>query len=106
MNRRELKLYASGGALLTGAWGGWQLAPEQPVSAALLVGYVMWALFWGMPPVWRWWRKQSRHLLTGCTLVGCPLMLSVGVPLFLASAYFYSIFGGGIYQFVKCLRSP
>jgi hypothetical protein len=105
MNRRELRLYASGGALLVGGWWGTQLVPEQPISAALLVGYIMWALFWGVPPVWRWWRKRSAHLWTGCSVMGCLFTLSVSLALFLSSAWFYSLFGGGIYEFVKCLRS-
>jgi hypothetical protein len=106
MSRRELKLYASGGALILGAWGGAQLAPQDWILEALVVGYLAWALFWGVPPVWRFWRRQAgRFLFTGCNLLGWPLAIAIGVALFIVTSWFYSVFGGGIYEFVKCLGS-
>lgn len=102
---RRLKLYSSFGALIVGGWLGAELAPQQPVSAALFGGYLLWAHYWGVPRVWRWSRRQLPLVLAGCGLSGCPLVLAVGVALFLASAYCYSVFGGGLYQCLKYVSS-
>ena len=102
---RHLRLYSSFGALIVGGWLGTELAPQQPVSAALAGGYLLWAHYWGMPPVWRWWRRQLPLVLAGCGVSGCPLVFAVAIALFFACAYCYSVFGGGLYQCLKYVYS-
>jgi hypothetical protein len=105
MKRRELKLYASGGALLLGLYWGARIGPRPAVGDVLLAGYACWALFWGIPPVWRYWRRwAARLVMSGCSAFGWPLAVAIWVSLFVTSVWFYSLLGGGIYEFIKCLR--
>lgn len=64
------------------------------------LGYVLWALFWGVPAAWR----LSRKFVFWPASFGCP-----GIGFGLAAAWLfgwsYCLLGGGIYQFLKHLRS-
>ena len=88
---------------------------------ALVYGYFGWSASWGYPKVWRWWRnfarkildlmKQSVHFNTIVTLLVVLLGVFLFAPLLaMVFLYFYSLFlvglayslfGGGIYQFVQ-----
>jgi hypothetical protein len=110
-------LFLAGGAL----WGA-DTAQQgsNPVLAALCSGYILWALYWGMPAMWRWWRRLS---LPGSdrvkSLLGLAGLLSGGLfavgfwlarkifsfTLLIVGGYFFSVCGGGPYQFVKHWRT-
>ena len=89
--------------------------------AGLVYAYFVWSAFWGYPKVWRWWRDFARKVFkfvsSRVEFKGVVLVLAIIVGLCLlgpalaaAFLYFYSliwfglaysIFGGGIYQFLK-----
>ena len=91
------------------------------VFGALIYGYMFWACFWGFPKVWRWWRSlatksyqfvvnrvEFNWIVTVVLIVFglCALAPALAaVLLYFYSlfwvGFFYSFFGGGIYQFVK-----
>jgi hypothetical protein len=91
------------------------------VFGALIYGYMFWACFWGFPTVWRWWRNlatksyqfvvnrvEFNWIVTTVLIVFglCALAPALAaVLLYFYSlfwvGFFYSFFGGGIYQFVK-----
>jgi len=87
---------------------------QPPLLLALLlapfiglgVGYVIWACYWGIPPVWRGWWSMFRRM--GCFLIANPFTwLIIIVVLFelpLVAGYLYSVFGGGVYQYKKTKR--
>jgi hypothetical protein len=68
----------------------------------LLVGYVVWALFWGAPAAWRLGRKlafNNSFLFLGCPAGGVAWVLTACLLLF--GGWLYCLYGGGIYQFFK-----
>jgi hypothetical protein len=88
--------------LLAGAAWGARLsysgrASGDPLVSALSGGYLLWALYWGVPVVFRWWmgldfgREWQPRLLKF-------LLGSLLVPLF---SHLYGVFGGGLYQCLK-----
>ena len=64
------------------------------------VGYAFWALFWGAPAAWRLGRK----LLSCMSSFGCA-GIGIGFAAAWVVGWFYCLFGGGIYQFLKHWRS-
>jgi hypothetical protein len=91
--------------------------------AGLVYAYLVWSAFWGFPKVWRWWRNFARKIfkfVTSREFQGAVLVLAIilglcllGPALAAAFLYFYSlfwfglaysIFGGGIYQFLKARK--
>lgn len=69
----------------------------------LMIGYVLWALFWGVPAAWKLWRKfifNKYILFLGCSPAGVAWALTAPLLLVLGG-WFYCLFGGGIYQFLK-----
>ena len=87
---------------------------------AIIYGYMFWSCFWGFPKVWRWWRSVATKvyalfnrvefttivtvvfLMLG--LLALPLALGVVLLYFYSLfwvGFFYSFFGGGIYQFLQ-----
>lgn len=89
----------------------------------LVYGYVFWSCFWGFPKVWSWWRIPVRKLYqlanriefnSAVTIVLMLLGLFALVPaiglvfIYFYSlfwvGFFYSFFGGGIYQFVQARK--
>lgn len=88
---------------------------------AFVYGYFGWSAAWGYPAVWRWWRnfarrilnfmKQSVHFNTIVTVLVVLLGVFLFAPLLaMVFLYFYSLFlvglayslfGGGVYQFVQ-----
>ena len=77
---------------------------ELTLKQHLLIGYVLWALFWGAPAAWRLWRQlifnPSVTLRGGCSPVGLAGALT-SILLLVLGGWFYCLFGGGIYQFLK-----
>lgn len=83
------------------------MTPDGPVDVTLgqhiTIGYSVWALFWGAPAAWRLWRKLVARLgnfWIGCSPVGLAGILTALVWL-VFGGWFYCLFGGGIYQFLK-----
>lgn len=89
----------------------------------LVYGYMFWSCFWGFPKVWSWWRIPVRKLYRLANrmefssamtviliLVGvCALAPAIAVVfLYFYSlfwvGFFYSFFGGGIYQFLQARK--
>jgi hypothetical protein len=87
---------------------------------ALIYGYMFWSCFWGFPTVWRWWRSVAAKLyalfsrvefttivtmfVVALGLLTLPLALGVVLLYFYSLfwvGFFYSFFGGGVYQFLK-----
>lgn len=64
------------------------------------VGYAFWALFWGAPAAWRLGRK----ILSWIPSFGCA-GIGIGFAVAWVVGWFYCLFGGGIYQFLKHWRS-
>lgn len=89
--------------------------PQAPPFIALVIavpfgsiftGYLLWSCYWGIPAIWnRWWGMFRR---VGCFLIANPvtwLILIVAlfeIPVF--AGYLYGVFGGGVYEYRKCLR--
>lgn len=86
----------------------------------LVCGYMFWSCFWGFPKVWRWWRSVAAKfyalfsrvefttivtvLAVALGFLVLPLALGVVLLYFYSLfwvGFFYSFFGGGVYQFVK-----
>lgn len=95
--------------LVLGGVLGISRAPAEGIRAlpfALLTGYVLWALYWGIPAFWVWWKRSWPHWkkLTGHVATGW-LFIGIIFGVFLAAGYSYCVFGGGIYQFTRAWRS-
>lgn len=95
----QLKLYLSWLFFGVGAVLGAQLdVSNVPLSvrasSAFWAGYAFWALFWGVPVVFRWWWKRSSR---GPLFLRLVLVLMF-LPL---SCMLFSFYGGGIYLFLK-----
>jgi hypothetical protein len=78
-----------------------QVNSEPPsLGNRMQVGYAFWALFWGAPAAWRLGRKLVYWLPSlGCAGIG------IGFAIAWVGGWFYCLFGGGIYQFLKHWRS-
>ena len=74
------------------------------ILTALLTGYILWALYWGLPPFWRWWRRFHTPSLLSFLPGGCVLRAGIAFGLLVAGGYFFSVFGGGLYHFSRYLR--
>src|SRR3954449_2913725 len=95
-------LVLAAGGLWGISWAKQQVPqPGSTIPFALLFGYIAWALYWGVPPFWRWWRRtcttalRAFHLLPG----GCLIQAAIAFTLLFVGGYFFSVFGGGLYQF-------
>lgn len=73
----------------------------------ILTGYLFWSMFWGAPIVWRWTKKFALNFglpSFRSGLVVWIVLLSCFISLPLTIAIYYSVLGGGIYQYFKCRR--
>ena|GEM_PF-3492135 len=62
-----------------------------PLGSAFTLGYLLWACYWGVPPVMRWWGKGVGLWSAdqGCVYLGLfPLVLCAGIV--------YSVAGGAL----------
>jgi hypothetical protein len=94
------------------------------VLSALIYGYMFWSCFWGFPKVWSWWRTPVRKLyqlanriefssavtviliLAGvCALAPALALAFVYFYSLFWAGFFYSFFGGGIYQFLQARKA-
>lgn len=96
-------VFAIFGALIGAAAGQGEHAAA-PVLTAILGAYVAWALFWGVPPVWRGWCGLFRNVFIFSTPRGWFILLLLFFYIPLVGGYFYGMFGGAIYEFLKCRR--
>ena len=77
------------------------------LQTALMTGYIAWALYWGVPPFWRWWRRfwlrmpSIMNFFSG----GCVLRAAISFFILVVGGYFFSVFGGGLYQFARHWRA-
>jgi hypothetical protein len=73
---------------------------------AVLMAYSFWSIYWGMPPVWRAWRNYLGNM--GCFVfanpVGWLILLLFFFYIPFVGAMFYGLYGGGIYEYLKCRR--
>jgi len=79
--------------------------PVIVVFFIVLSGYMFWSMFWGTPVVWGWTRRFVNNFNMPSFDASLPvliLLLSCFLSLPLSIAIYYSIFGGGIYQYFKC----
>jgi hypothetical protein len=80
--------------------------PALVVLFIVLTGYMFWSLYWSIPVVWGWTRKfvGMFGLPDVASLVGLVILLSCCISIPLATAVYYGMFGGAIYQFLKYRR--
>lgn len=68
----------------------------------VVLGYISWACFWGVPTLWRkQWGRHKRSFVIGelKTWVALTIMF-LELPLFVG----YGVFGGGIAEYRRCCR--
>lgn len=74
--------------------------------AALFIGYVAWAFYWGLPPLWFGFRGFFKNV--GCFLfltpIGWLILLFSFIFFAVLIGEFYCLFGGGVYQYFKTRR--
>jgi len=102
----RFKLFFSWVVLIAGAIYGANLSysgriSADPLVSALSWGYLLWALYWGIPVVWRWWRGYAARNNQATSLLGQLLWFVLGLFIPLVGGYFYGVFGGAIYQFLR-----
>ena len=107
----RLRLHLSWLFLLAGILGGASSLPasyRQPAAAravaVLTCGYLAWALYWGVPAFWRFWRTHSYRLAGPLGGLPFPFRWALTASLLICGAYFGSVFGGGLWEFLRCLR--
>jgi hypothetical protein len=70
---------------------------------SLIVAYLCWSTYWGIPVVWAWWRKLFSEI--GWSITATPLAMVILLVLFfyipLFCGYMYGALGGAIYQYFK-----
>jgi hypothetical protein len=86
----------------------WIIAiPLIVVLHIVLGGYLFWSMFWGTPVVWGWTKSFVKNFEMPTLNVNWVIwlvLLSCCISLPFSVAVYYSVFGGGIYQFFKCRR--
>lgn len=73
----------------------------------ILGGYIFWSMYWGIPVVWGWTRSFVRNFEMPSINVSFAvwvILLSCCISLPFSVAIYYSVFGGGIYQYFKFRR--
>jgi hypothetical protein len=93
-------------AMKTNELGAWSIIvlPIIVVIFIVLTGYVFWSMFWGTPVVWGWTKAFVRNFSLPSFDASLPvliLLLSCCLSLPLSVAIYYSVLGGGIYQYFK-----
>ena len=105
----RLQLQLSWIALILGLIWGVHLSylghtPPNPLTSALTVGYIVWALYWGIPVAWRWWQDATAYQRAhpaGCTQTAVRYLFTlVVVPVV---GLLFGVFGGALYQWGKAL---
>jgi len=78
--------------------------PVIVVFFIVLTGYLFWSMFWGTPVVWGWTKAFVNNFSLPSFDASLPVMillLSCCLSLPLSVAIYYSVFGGGFYQYFK-----
>ncbi len=79
--------------------------PLNPLLMVLISAYLFWAVYWGFPVFWRWASRFAHHTShIGHLENGC-IWLTITLALTISCGLYFSLFGGGIYQFVKAWRA-
>jgi hypothetical protein len=109
MEAARVRIWISWGFAVVGALIGAAAGPGEhaaPLLMAILGAYIAWALFWGVPPVWRGWCGLFRNV--GCFIFTTPIGWLILLLLFLYIPFvggcLYGVLGGAIYEFLKCRR--
>lgn len=97
------KIYLSFVVAVLGIASGAGAPPPLSLADRLIGGYVLWALFWGVPAVWGWFFGAGRGWVrfSGHGFVDGLLRMAFAVLLFVMAAYMFSVLGGGIYCFAS-----
>lgn len=105
----KLRLQLSWIALILGSIWGARMSylgqtTRDPLVSALVMGYMVWAFYWGVPDVWRWWQAatsyQRSHPASWTQTLMRYLFALLLVPL---GGGLYGALGGGLYQWGKAL---
>jgi len=76
-----------------------------PVVMVVISAYLFWACYWGFPAFWRWASRLAPHAShLGHSKSGL-IWLAIALGATVACGTYFSLFGGGIYQFLKAWRS-
>lgn len=77
------------------------------LQMALMIGYMVWSLYWGLPPFWGWWRRVWLNAsgAVGCFSGGLANKIAIAITVLVFGSCLFSVFGGGIYHFVRHWRS-
>ena len=109
MERRRLHLswlFLIGGAMLGAELSRQGVVTVPPILVILGCAYCAWSLYWGTPVVWTWWRHRVPKLRRFVDrFMDRPIWMIAVLTLLIVSTVYYSLFGGGIYQFSKAWRS-
>lgn len=78
--------------------------PVIVVFFIVLSGYLFWSMFWGTPAVWGWTKAFVNNFSLPSFDGSLPVLIilwSCCLSLPLSIAIYYSVLGGGFYQFFK-----
>jgi hypothetical protein len=73
------------------------LSLKDHALTAAFFGYAGWALYWGAPVCWRFWRKSVAWFVSFSVIGLFGLLISIIPALWLAGMY--SFWGGGLFHF-------
>ena len=84
-----------------------QFTPSQgfwiAVLESVVAAYSFWAMYWGIPPIWRLWRDlPGRIPFFGWFPWQIRLFAMFYIPVVVGSAY--GFFGGSFYEYAKCRK--
>jgi hypothetical protein len=92
------------GGLWVASLEGVRPAAGPPWLRALAGGYVTWALYWGLPVVWRRRRAFLDRLREWITFKGQLTRWAACESIFWTWAVLFSVLGGGLLQFAQVIR--
>lgn len=106
----RVRIWASWGFAVAGGLVGAAVGEREKSAsllAAMIGAYVAWALFWGVPPVWRGWCSLlGRHgCIISTTPIGWLILLLAFFYVPIVGGYVYGVFGGAIFEFLKSRRA-
>jgi hypothetical protein len=76
-----------------------------PVLMVVLSAYLFWAVYWGLPAFWRWVSRFAHHASHLRHSRHGLVWLVVTLGATIACGLYFSLLGGGIYEFLKAWRS-
>jgi len=75
--------------------------------------YCSWALYWGVPPVWRWYLGLSRKVMQLVSMLPFSPVLGILIPAaplwvialtVIPFGAMYGLLGGAFYEYAQCAR--